>query len=293
MRVLIAYDGSAFAETAIADLVYAGLPANTDARIFHALERPSDLLAEALSGDWSVLVHNGPAPVSEDVCARLQRRFPAWNIQIETAIGSPASMIIKRAKEWHADLVVLGTHGRSAVGRVVLGSVSSAVARDADCSVRIVRRMDQRSDGVLRLLVGHDGSPEADRAVAAVCNRVWPAGTEVRIVSVIEELVATRADKMAGIANTVSDINAEEHHWLEYLTGEAQQKCIQAGLAASTLVTDGDPKQTLIQEARRWNADTIFIGATGIGLVERLLLGGVSLSVIAHAPCTVEVVRAN
>lgn len=277
MRVLIAFDGSSFAEAAIADLSYAGLPDNTEARVFHAVERPVDLMAEA---------------VCEDACTRVQTRFRTWNVQMETAVGNPVQMIIKRAKEWHADLIVLGTHGRSGLSRVLLGSVSSGVARDAGCSVRIVRSTDRRRENVLRLMIGHDGSPEADNAVNAVCSRTWPAGTEVRIVSVIEALVATRADEMAGIANTVHNINAEEHHWLEYLTGEAAQKCVQSGLAASSFVTEGDPKETLIGEARRWNANDIFVGPRGIGLVERLLLGSVSGAVIAHAPCTVEVVRA-
>jgi len=111
-------------------------------------------------------------------------------------------------------------------------------------------------------------------------------------VSVIEALVTTRADEMAGIASTVRDINVEERQWLEYLAGEAERKCAQAGLIASSFVTEGEPKETLVNEARSWNADTIFLGARGLGLVERFLLGSVSASVVNHAPCTVEIVRA-
>ena len=276
MRVLIAYDGSTFADAAIADLTYAGLPDNTEARLFHAVERPTDLLAETQL---------------EDVCVKVQSQFRSWNVEMETAVGSPAGMIVIRAKAWHTDLVILGTHGRSALARVLLGSVSTAVTKDAGCSVRIVRSGDRQRENASRLLVGHDGSPEADAAVDAVCKRSWPAGTEVRVVSVIEALVTTRADEMAGIANTVRDINVEERRWLEFLAGEAGRKCTQAGLIASSFVTEGEPKETLINEARRWNADTIFLGARGIGLVERFLLGSVSGSVVTHAPCTVEVVR--
>jgi nucleotide-binding universal stress UspA family protein len=277
MRVLIAYDGSTFADAAIADLAYAGLPDNTEARLFHALERPVDLMAETSL---------------EDACVKVQSQFRSWNVQMETAAGNPAAMIVKRAGEWHADLIVVGTHGRSALARVLLGSVSTAVTKDAGCSVRIVRTGDRRRENAIHLLVAHDGSPEADAAVDAVCRRSWPAGTQVRVVSVIEALVTTRADEMAGIASTVRDINVEERQWLEYLTGEAERKCTQAGLIASSFVTEGAPKETLVTEATRWNADTIFLGARGIGLVERFLLGSVSSSVVTHAPCTVEVVRA-
>ena len=278
MRVLIAYDGSPFAEAAIADLTYAGLPNDTEARIFHAIERPLDLMGESLS---------------EEVCTRVQAQFRSWNVQMETATGHAAEMILKRAKEWPADLILVGSHGRSGLARVLLGSVSASVSRDAGCSVRVVRAVEHRRDNEARLLVGHDGSPEADTVVDEVCRRSWPAGTRVQIVSVVEALVFTHADELAGIASAVHDINAEEFKWLQYLAGEAEQKCAKAGLIASSLVLEGHPKETLVNEARRWNASTIFIGARGLGVVERLFLGSVSTSVVTHAPCTVEVVRAR
>ncbi len=53
--------------------------------------------------------------------------------------GDPKSRIIDLATEWHADLIVLGSHGRKGLNRFLLGSVSQAVARQAPCSVQIVR----------------------------------------------------------------------------------------------------------------------------------------------------------
>jgi len=57
------------------------------------------------------------------------------------------------------------------------------------------------------------------------------------------------------------------------------------------VVEEGDPKDVLLEEARNWNADAIFVGARGLGRVDRFLLGSVSSATVAHAPCTVEVVR--
>jgi nucleotide-binding universal stress UspA family protein len=53
------------------------------------------------------------------------------------------------------------------------------------------------------------------------------------------------------------------------------------------------PKYILIKEAKRWGADSIFVGARGLSNFERLLLGSVSTAVATRAHCSVEVVRAN
>jgi nucleotide-binding universal stress UspA family protein len=276
MRVLVAYDGSEYAEAAINDLGYAGLPNDTEVRIFRVVDRHIDPVSEA---------------ASEDVCERLQRQFRAWTILMETATGDPAAMILKRASEWPADLIVVGTHGRSGIGRIVLGSVSTAVSHEARCSVRVGRAIHRSDDNSIRLIVAHDGSPEADAVVNEVCGRSWPTGTQVRVVSVIQSLVTTRADEMAGIAPTVRDINAEQRQWLEYLANESERKLVQAGLIASSSVMEGEPKESLVNEAGRWGANTIFMGARGLGRIERLLLGSVSSAVMTRAPSTVEIVR--
>lgn len=57
-------------------------------------------------------------------------------------IGKPAEEIVKTAKSWPADLIVIGSHGRSGVNRVLLGSVAEAVTRNAPCPVLIVRAQD-------------------------------------------------------------------------------------------------------------------------------------------------------
>ena len=53
--------------------------------------------------------------------------------------GDPKSKIIDAAEQWHADLIVLGSHGRTGLERFLMGSVSDAVARHAPCSVEVVR----------------------------------------------------------------------------------------------------------------------------------------------------------
>jgi len=74
-----------------------------------------------------------------DFCKRLPQQANAMEFVV---VGSAATEIVKAAKEWAADLVVIGSHGRGGIRRALLGSVAEAVMRHADCPVLVVRAKD-------------------------------------------------------------------------------------------------------------------------------------------------------
>ena len=69
----------------------------------------------------------------------LERLPPGLSALEFIAVGKPASEIVKAATEWQADVIVMGSHGRGGVGRMLFGSVADTVMRQAPCSVLIVR----------------------------------------------------------------------------------------------------------------------------------------------------------
>jgi nucleotide-binding universal stress UspA family protein len=71
----------------------------------------------------------------------------------------------------------------------------------------------------------------------------------------------------------------------------AARKLEDARLTCGVNVIDGDPAHEVVAEADRWKADTIFIGARGLGALDRLVLGSVSTGIVTRAHCSVEVVR--
>jgi nucleotide-binding universal stress UspA family protein len=67
---------------------------------------------------------------------------------------------------------------------------------------------------------------------------------------------------------------------------------LDRGLNASVEIREGDPRRVLMDEARGWAADSVFVGSHGLRhLGERSGLGGVSAALVTNAACTVEVVR--
>ncbi|HSK70411.1 MAG TPA: universal stress protein, partial [Pyrinomonadaceae bacterium] len=71
----------------------------------------------------------------------------------------------------------------------------------------------------------------------------------------------------------------------------AVAKLEQAGFTVSSVIKNEDPQDLLLEQAKEWKADCIFVGAKGMSRIERLLIGSVSASVAARAHCSVEVVR--
>ncbi len=72
--------------------------------------------------------------------ALLKEALPNHTVTGETLLGPVAKLILEEAINWNADLIVVGSHGRTGVGRFLLGSVADKVASHAPCSVEIVKQ---------------------------------------------------------------------------------------------------------------------------------------------------------
>ena len=96
-------------------------------------------------------------------------------MRAEALVGTASLELMRKADEWNPDLVVVGSHGRSALGRFFLGSVSKRIVTDSNHSVRVTRGVVQKG-GIKppRIVIGVDGSPEAEHAVRVVGRAYGP-----------------------------------------------------------------------------------------------------------------------
>ena len=304
MRVLIAYDGSAHAETAIDDMRRAGLPRQTEAMVVsiahHGFPETKHPGAEAdqFGSPWKATMQEAEA-LAENGRIRVQSTFPGWSVSSEPLWGDPAKMLLKTIDVWKPDIVVIGSHGRSIAGRLLLGSVSTELVHHAPCSVRVVRGA-AKTEGPIRVLIATDGSDQGEACVEAVARRSWPDGTQARVFSVMQSLVPAVQEMPAFAGQTfatepayriIEATDERERARLRWTSATDKERLQQAGLIADAVVIDGDPRREINAEAERWHADSVFVGARGLGALDRLLLGSVSGAVVNHAHCAVEVVR--
>jgi nucleotide-binding universal stress UspA family protein len=295
MKILIAYDGSEGAESAIDDLKRAGLPRRAEAVVLNIVEElipmPTSIGGVDTTFAKSLLEEEKDSlALARQARSRIQSVFPDWEILAEAGIGSPASEIITRADEWRPDLIVVGSHGRTALGRMFFGSVSQKVITEARCSVRVARGRIVEPGVPARIIVGVDGSEEADAAVEEIASRDWPDGSEVRVVN-SAWTIPSASDP--GTAVNLAEWIAQETDRVNKVVEGAADKLGSAGLKVSIVVKEREPKALLCSEAEDLMADCIFVGARGMGRLERFLIGSVSSGVAARAHCSVEVVRAG
>jgi nucleotide-binding universal stress UspA family protein len=311
MKVLIAYDGSDCAEAALDDLQRAGLASAAEALVLsvtevslpppppssyeiveqaRAVHVPADIKRVYARG--SLAIQEAQA-LAERGAARLRANFPGWEVSADASVGSPAWELVARADAWKPDLIVVGSHGHSALGRFVLGSVSQRVLAEARCSVRVARGRVEEPDTPVRIVVGVDGSDGSEAAVREVASRFWPLKSEVHVIAVNDPLTPTLVGHLIPpVAKTIEEINQIDREDLRKILAKYAELLRPAELTVTTEVCEGSPKRALPEAAEGWGADCIFVGSVGFSnRFERFVLGSVSAAVAARAHCSVEVVR--
>ena len=143
MKILLAIDDSKFSEAAIEAVIRQATPQETEVEVLHVIE-PIPIYPNGQAwgyGPEASQVLKEQRNEAEELVARAGQTLREKNFKVMTVIeeGNPKEVIIDSAAEWHADLIVVGSHGRKGLDRFFMGSVSDAVARHAHCSVQIVR----------------------------------------------------------------------------------------------------------------------------------------------------------
>jgi nucleotide-binding universal stress UspA family protein len=144
----------------------------------------------------------------------------------------------------------------------------------------------------MKLLLAIDHSPQSASAIAAVSHRTFPAGSLVRVLSVVPNAGPPPVGELfASAGGDIAEYQRQRVATVETMTQEVAASLGAGGLTVETAVREGDPAHAIVQEAKEWGADVIVLGSHGYTGIKRLVLGSVAQAVVNQAPCSVEVVR--
>lgn len=299
LRVFIPYDGSETSEAVLNNLNRAGLPQELEALVAvtqvwlpsspeeitrTVRARQMKLLTSGISSFVPALRdYEEQRVLSLDADQRIRSMFPTGEVKTEGLQGvtAVAREILRRAKAWGAELIILGSKTSPSHHLVDYCGPALRVAQDAHCSVRIVRASDQKGDSAVRIMIVVDESDPKDNVAEVVARRSWPAGSEASIVAL----------RKSGPRRLVGD--SEITPRLQRLGERLRAK----GLGVSFATREGIPTEVLLREARELSADCIFIDAQGLSQrlsdgVDDRRLSKVAEALVLGAHCCVEVVRA-
>ena len=138
-RVLVAVDRSPIAAHAAEVGVELARSLDAELAFIHAVD-PAEGVVPVDSGVPAGELMALARQDAERLLGEFHQSAPAGLVTREfLTVGKPADEIVRAAKEWPADVIVIGSHGRTGIPRVVLGSVAESVVRHAACPILVVR----------------------------------------------------------------------------------------------------------------------------------------------------------
>jgi nucleotide-binding universal stress UspA family protein len=275
-RIVVGYDGSLEAREAV------DWAAAEAARTATSLE-----IAYAYQLTWQAAQYNGAVAqlvaeatgraerVMGEILDHVRRAHPGIDISGTAVHGAPAPALLDLAHD--ASLVVVGNRGGGGLTNLLLGSVSQQVATHAATPVAVVRGRSDATDGPI--VVGVDGSPSTDAALAAAFEAAVARGADVVAIRAYTPPSPMAVPRTAVEAHEREALEASLRGWREKYSGVKVEALLAAGRAARVLTGVSHTAQLVV------------VGSRGHGGFAGLLLGSVGQHLMHHAECPVLIVH--
>ena len=196
--------------------------------------------------------------------------------EIRLVESDPVEAILRTSEMTGADLIVMGSHGRGGLHRLLLGSVSEKVLRESGVPVLVVRGVGERFElPFKRILCPINYTEVARKALWYAVDLSQRSRAELSLVHIVEREEAARKE----------EVEEHERQMCIGIPGEVQAHC-----RIRPVVRHGNPAEQILKAAAEAGSDLIVIGAQHRPLLEATVIGTTSVRVMRHASCPVLVV---
>jgi nucleotide-binding universal stress UspA family protein len=293
MSILIAADFSERSLRAFGIACSLARLTETRVHVLHVIEQTHVVEQTVAFGESDIALPSDPLtnPHREAILVRLRELYaPAEPIDLEYHLqdGLATDEIVRVAAEVNADLIVLGTHGRKGLERLLLGSVAETVLRKAACPVMVLRSAETGTAtprAIRAILHPTDFSKESvsarqvarelarDLGARLVLLHVAPVDVVVpEIGSVVENLEASR-DALVSLRRQIDGPDLKQ--------------------PVETELRQGDPTKEILNAARDLHCDLVVMGTHGRRGLGRILMGSVAETILRESTIPVFVVKGS
>jgi len=300
MKVLIGVDGS---ENGFAAVRQAGrlLAAGKDQVAFYysppeiRVKAKGSAQTNAAGRARDVLVRG----VFDQSCTYLPEPLQA-NVHEIVGTQHPRHGLIVAAEEWRADMIVVGARGVSRMEKLMLGSVSDSVVQTSHVPVLVVRQ-NSAAQSADHALLCVDGSAASREAGSFLKNLSWQSDSVGQLLYVMESMFAGEIPEWLAEKARDEEVEKMAHAWIAEHDAERAERRKELVTYSQELpapfhgqepiVAEGPPAEQIVKAAEESKSNLVVLGARGLGVWKRLLMGSTSHKVLLHAPCSVLVVR--
>jgi nucleotide-binding universal stress UspA family protein len=290
VRILVGSDLGAASDEAIRQAITLARAEHAELAVCHVLPEPQlrSLFPEEHERDVEVLATIAPRSTAA-LRAQVEQLQAGQSVPFEVFVeqGSAYAELVDRAEQWHADLIVIGNHGRAELKHFFLGSVAEKVARHAPCAALIARKSPVGS-----VLVATDLSDPAQLALSTGAREAIRRKRPLVVLHVSDSLSRRTAPAMALLgANPVIDspeVTLERENLARQII-ESSLKRLE--IDAEIRLVSGNPSAEILRVVDSLPAELLVLGTRGRSNVARIMLGGVAAHMVESASCSVLAVR--
>jgi nucleotide-binding universal stress UspA family protein len=286
-KILCPIDFSPGSQQAMRVAVRLANQAETELVLVHSCYQPM-----AFTGQYAV-----PPPILEeladearselDSAVREATELGAKRVTSQLVTGLPWQAIVEVAQQDPTyDLIVVGTHGRSGLARVLLGSVAEKVVRHAPCSVVAVHPSDDPKR-FARVLCPVDFSDSSEYAVEIAAAVVDPDGAGITLLHIVE--LASAYFEAPKVEKFLRELDARSAAMLDEWAARTRTKVTAPVTTRMGMGNVGEQLLATLDDEPTF--DLVVTGSHGRTGLKRAFLGSIAEKIVRHAKCPVLVAR--
>jgi nucleotide-binding universal stress UspA family protein len=320
MKILIPVEDSLYGSLVVNFLAQHEWPEDTSFRVVtvvepYFLDRDSKVdFAEFLSSTDRLILSSANRIV-EEVAGYIKEAFPNAAVTSDVFKGHVTEVLVAQARDWNADLIVAGTHGRGGFNRFFLGSTSLALLNEAPCPTLLVKpdekmlaawehiNLDEiptdtiqkyfsqpcNNKSASRILIAVDETELSLQMIDFVTKQRWTQPARFKLLTCLRQPGWLGRLPLPGMADAYQQLKKDRTCRLR--TQALMLRDFYHSPHIEEELVEGDPKRVILDKAVAWGADLIIVGCHLRGPAQRMAVGSVGMAVLCAAPCNTLLLR--
>jgi nucleotide-binding universal stress UspA family protein len=297
MKILLPVDGSEYSKAAVEFVASRSTLIGTDPQVdvvnvqFEVPARAARIVGKSALTEYY-------ADESDKILKPALRRLSKAGLSAAShyLVGHPGEQISVAAVHDKVDLIVMGSHGHSALRNLLVGSVTNNVLARTQIPMLVLRHKEAPTTDALKVGIAIDGSKFGREAVKYLLRHLalFGAKPEITLLHVVSDFAGAVMPDMGGIAlpaYSEAEVRALQKKSFEVAIAPVRKLLAKGNIKASEVCLVGNPGDELSAYAKKKKLDVLVMGSHGFGALKAAVLGSVATRVMAHSTVPLLLVR--